>query len=185
MDKRKMANYMGTPRGYLIGTLIYACFAAGFVLMANALDETDRIDFRLILICSQWPTALVLVIYAIQGLRMQGLFSRLEKDGQLEGVLADFQSARCFVNDQIRMGERYIYVRGKKKLLSYDQVCGLRQVIETVMGKGQDRKLVYRTPSGKERRLCKLDMFGKSDGDVLRIRSIVNIKRGDIDWPVS
>lgn len=185
MERNELKKYMGMglPRGYLIGTGIYAGFAAGFVLMANALDNTNSFDFGLILLCTQWPTAVVLGIHAVRYLRMQCFFSRLKRNGRLDAILEDFRSAKCFVNDQMRMGENYIYIKGKRKLLSYDEVCGLHQAVETIAGKAYEYKLLYKTPTGKERELCKLDFYGNSYEDLQRIQLIVDMKRNQINWP--
>lgn len=175
MKKNELTRYMGTSRGWLITAIVWACFASGFVLMANALDKMEPSTFWLILLLEQWPVIVLLIVYFCKRHRVRRIISQLERENRLDTILSDFQSAARMVNDKLRLGRHYIYVRGKKKLLPYSDIHGLHQVIESSGILETSRKLMYQTPSGKEVELCKLESHGISNEDVKKIRLFVAI----------
>lgn len=53
-------------------------------------------------------------------------FERIESSPDRNAILADFAAARSFADDEIRMGEKYVFFRKLTELIGYDEISRLR-----------------------------------------------------------
>lgn len=102
------------------------------------------------------------------------LVQSLKDSGEMEIALEDFRNAQ--VVGGIRFGETYIFKENSEKLLRYDQIVRVWEVIKKNTGIETDRELKYRDASGTTHTLCALQRKGKSDDLVKKIMIIIKTR---------
>lgn len=93
-------------------------------------------------------------------------FKILEDSNQMDMVLQDFSAATPMRKDQIRFGQRWIFCKGKAFMIPYERVHQVYQYIHKTNFVEDERWLKCVDDQGKTRKLCRLDLRGKSDAEL-------------------
>lgn len=118
--KADLEKYL-TPRSplilFLIGTGITLFF---FVLTFDAASLFIGVVFWLVALL-QWLG---------WGSRVHKTLKQLEESGQMKAVLWDFSNARSCAGDKARLGQQYMYGRGRGAVYSYAQVVWMYRFVQ-------------------------------------------------------
>ena len=98
-------------------------------------------------------------------------------------VQQDFAGAVSFRKGKLRMGNRWIYVKGKSRLLNYGNIVQVYQRVTRTYFIESERNLLCVDARGRKHKLCYLELRGKSDEEVMQIVSFIlrhnpNVKVG-------
>lgn len=75
------------------------------------------------------------------------VLKKLEQEGLLDEVVADFTAARSFADDQVRFGEKYIFQRKLVKPIAYEDIVSVKYG-NSYEHSGESDRLVYHVSIG-------------------------------------
>lgn len=179
MEDTTFRNFFQPSKGWLVAAAVSGCtmLITGLVVLKY---DSDILEWLLMMIGVQWPTFIMLIIHYCKKAVANRWFSKLEESGEYAALLADFQSAVPVLKEKVRLGYRYIYVKGKRVFVSYSDICKLYQYVHKTNHAEDRRQLHYLNPKGKKKVLCNLELSGKSDQDVLKIMTFVRAKNPSV-----
>lgn len=179
MESNTFRKYFQPSKGWLVAAAVSGCtmLITGLIFIKY---DSDILEWLLTMIGIQWPTFVLLIIHYCIKTVANRWFSKLEESGEYAQILADFQSAMPVLGDKVRLGYRHIYVKGKRKFVSYSDICKLYQYVHKTNFIENQRQLHYLDPKGKKKVLCDLKLGGKSDQDVLKIMTYVRAKNPSV-----
>ena len=107
-------------------------------------------------------------------------YTDMKTRGVLLQVEADFDRAISVLKNNVRLGNNWIFVKGKERLLDYEDITQIYQYIHKTNFVENERAIKYVDKKGKHRVLCKLALRGKSDEEVLKIIGIILSKNPNV-----
>lgn len=114
-----------------------------------------------------------LLLSLIPAWKDRKFFRSLEGGNQLEQVAADFTAAVSMRKNRIRFGRRWIFCKGKCRLVRYEDIRQIYQYVHRTNFMEDDRALKYVDSNGKTRVLCKLELQGKSDEELHKMADLI------------
>lgn len=144
---------------------MYLCFANEFSLRILLFSLIELAAFGLIL----WSFFSARDAYP-------KLVQSLKDSGEMEIALEDFLNAQDVGAGSIRFGKIYIFKENSEKLLRYDQITQVWEVIKKNTGIETGRTLKCRDKKGTVHTLCELERKGKSDDLVKKIMIILKTR---------
>lgn len=153
-----------------LGALIAFYFL--YFFSVTLIKFTTAVYERLMLLILLLPAGygILLVWRGVSYLRKYTVCVReAESSGEMQTVLADFSRSRSMVHNNIRLGEKYIFGKGKGYPVSYSEI---NKVYQSIIRRGffeSERRLNVVVNGGGTRTLCNLKLRGKSDKDMLEI----------------
>lgn len=156
---------------WLILPVVTAILIVAFIISAIAGNDVQYVG--LIIFIALFAVGLIPLI------KSKKFYADIESKGMLPYIEADFEKAFP-VRNNIYLGNNWIYVKGKERLLSYADITQVYQYIHKTNFVENERALKYVDKNGKHRVLCKIDLRGKSDEDVRKIVSFILSKNPNI-----
>lgn len=100
--------------------------------------------------------------------------------GELQVLLNDFTYGQSLADDNIRLGEKYIFCRKKGRPLGYNEITKVYQAIQKTNSAENRRTLEAVLTNGKTYVLCELKKHGGSDRDVSKILGYIQQKNPNV-----
>ena len=173
MDKEFKKYISGFGPGWMIVTIIFTGLFA-----ASIISQTVRNGFENIV-----PPLFVLIVPLISLIRLlldKKFLDNLVADPSYPAIEAEFKCAKSMIKDRVRLGENYIFTKHSGKLLKYSEISKVYQYIHKTNFAEDERALKYINTNGKHRKLCKLDLRGKSDAELQVVVSIIMSKNPNV-----
>ena len=92
----------------------------------------------------------------------------------------DFDNAVDFRGGKLKLGNRWMYIKGKSRIIPYSEVTQVYQHVTRTYFIETERELKYVDSKGRKRTLCKLELRGKSDAEVKHIVGIMWVHNNSI-----
>lgn len=179
MDTKKLKKYLGTEG---IGWIIFGGLLVllGLAFLVNLIKgEVELKDSWPALLFFGGGAGLIWMGYSFMRDRKK-MYQELEESGEIQRVLADFETALPLVNDYVRLGQFYIFGKGKSLIVRYGEIRQVYQHITRRSFVESERYLKYVDNNGKVKDLCNLQLRGKSDEDVMRIMAVIKAKNPNV-----
>lgn len=100
-------------------------------------------------------------------------YAELEASGKLPQIEADLKGAVAMRRNTVRFGNYWIFTKGKERLLRYQDIAQIFQYVHRTNFVENERLLKYVDKKGKQGVLCKLELRGRSDDEVLKMISMI------------
>lgn len=168
MDKKTLVNYLSWARGWIIAAIVWFVLCGWSSIWATV--ESGEIMLVAIMLS---PTVVPLLVAVIRRMHVQRYVDALEKNGELGMVLYDFQTSHPLVKDKVRLGARYVYGRGCRRAVSYSDITKVYQYTHSTYFIEDQRSLQYVNAKKRTKKLCSLQLNGKSDRDVAVIMGFI------------
>lgn len=107
-------------------------------------------------------------------------YDNIEKEGLAPQIEVDFQNAVPKRKGRVRLGDKWIFVKGKERLLQYGDICQVYQSIHKKNFVENRRCLKYKDTKGRTHVLCKLELRGKSDAEMIEIFIAIRTKNPNV-----
>ena len=107
-------------------------------------------------------------------------FDKIQKGQAVQYLMEDFQTAIPMRKNSIRLGNKWIFQRGKCKYVNYMEIRQVYQYIKKVNFVENERSLMWLDSKGTARTLCPLEIGGKSDDEMRQIILMILAKNPNI-----
>ncbi len=124
--------------------------------------------------------AIILLLTLIPALRTGKFRRRLKESNMTEEAESDFNDAIAFRNGRLRMGKKWIYIKGKCRMVAYSDIRQVYQHITKRYFIETERELRYVDTDGRKRIMCRLELRGRSDEEVKQIVTLMLINNPTI-----
>lgn len=176
MEVKKLKKYIGSGGGWvwLVFGGFMEVFGLGF-LVSLLRDGTELSVAWVVLVILGGGGVLIWLGWSTIQDRKK-MFREMEETGEIQRVLSDFETALPLVNGNVRLGQHYIFGKGKARIIRYGEI---RQVYQHITRRNfieSERCMKYVDSKGKTRDMCNLLLRGKSDEDVMRIMLVIQAK---------
>ena len=173
---KNLKEYMSSKKGFRKILIVVGAVLAAFFFIVPIILDGDK----LIGCVASFANLVLVAVMLILESRSKKFYKHLAETYNWQELEADYQSAISVMNNTLRFGEKWIFVRNREQLLGYEDIAQIYQYIHRTNLVEDKRALKYKTPSGKEYVLCGLQLNGKSDEDVKRIIAILLTKNSNI-----
>ncbi len=158
----KMKKFMSAYKfWWLVLTIFMAALSVIFVISAMAGNDVEYVGLIVLLV--------ILGLSLLPWYKSKKFYADIETSGSLPKIEADFDGAVPVLKNKVRLGNSWIFVKGKERLLGYEDITQVYQYIHRTNFIENERALKYVDKKGKHRVLCKLELRGKSDEEVHKI----------------
>ena len=112
--------------------------------------------------------------------KFQAYIQEIESSGELYLLLADFSHSYSMVDDNVRIGEKYIFGKKAGRPASYNDISKVYQSVHKTNFVEDRRHLEAVLTNGKICTLCNLKTGGESDEDVSKIMGYIRYKNTSV-----
>ena len=116
----------------------------------------------------------------IRLIRSRKFFAAMKDEHLCQSMEQDFDKAMPMRKNSIKFGEQYVFMKRSGRILKYSEITQVYQYIHKTNGVEDQRLLKYVDTKGKTRKMCKLDLRGKSDIELTTIIALLLKKNPDI-----
>ena len=155
-SEQEMLKYV---RYSVLGATVFIIFMGIPVLFAVALlfCIQGKNSIPVLLMC--WLLDLWMLYSLFTPFReYKKMTSYLKDSGIYYEAVTDFSSAQSFLNDNIRLGGKYIFGKNSCTVIRYADICRLYQEVVSANDTERSRHLMALDTSGKKWILCALDV---------------------------
>ncbi len=175
-DKAKIKKYLGSNTDLIVGFIIIAvgvimalCFSAAevaFMTIASYFMDIIGIFFTLSFIKEK--------------IKLNKWFKKIELTGQLPNLVQDFNDARSFFDNNLRMGDSYIFGKNSGKAYLYKDIERVWQHIHKTNGSEDGRALYIKTKDSKDSILCNLPTNGSGDFELNTVVRLIMLHNPEV-----
>ena len=163
-----MLSYVNVPiNDHILHGVISALIAAIVIIIAQQQVHEEGMSNTLacafMFLCGGGLALFSLACFV--GIFVEPIWSReLKKNGLYNEALSDFPKALPFLDDSIRLGDKYIFVKRSHRAYRYTEITRIYQHVKNVNGIEDSRELNAVDTSVREFTLCRLNIHraGKS-----------------------
>ena len=168
---KKFMNPFGI--GWAIGLVL-----PGFLIVAALLKLILEQDVEMIITMAIMAVPFVPAL--IRLIRSRKFFAAMKDEHLCQSMEQDFDQAMPMRKNSIKFGEQYVFLKRSGRILKYSEITQVYQYIHKTNGVEDQRLLKYVDAKGKTRKMCKLDLKGKSDIELTTILTLLLKKNPDI-----
>ena len=170
---KQLKKYMSANKfWWTVLTVVMIALCVVFVISAIAGNDVKYYGLVVFLV--------ILGLSLIPQYKSKKFYEKLEKHGDLPQVVADFEGAVAMRKNTVRFGEHWVFMKGKEKLLAYEDIRQVYQYIHKSNFIENERALKYVNSKGKAKVLCKLELRGKSDEELAKMVAIILSKNPEL-----
>ncbi len=163
--KKKLRKYLRPSVGGLVaGGFFLALGIAGLFIAESPLGMLALMAL-FALICGL-STVLKLA-------RLNRKLNDMEAEGRLEQLIGEFEGAKPFLKDAVRLGQTHIFGKRSGNLVPYTDIRRIYQYIHKTNFAEDSRELRATCADGKDYTLCRLPLRGKQSEEVGKIVTII------------
>ena len=170
---KELKSFMSSKK-FLWTFLTGACVFLIVVLIVNAIRGMDvsYVGFVIFIVGA--------LLSLIPQFKSKKFYAELTQNSQLPEIEEDFKNAACVRNDTLRLGKKWIFIKGQENILAYNEIQQIYQYVHKTNLVEDERKLIYVNASGKKKTLCKLEVRGKSNDELVSIINYILSKNPNI-----
>ncbi|MBQ1546384.1 MAG: hypothetical protein IIZ59_02495 [Clostridia bacterium] len=174
MNKRSVLSVIlyVTPFRSLINAA--GCAAAAFVLYYFT-PLHQAYSYGLL-----FAAALYVVFFFVVTASAINTVGKISRSGSLDEMFGDFASGGHALNDNMILGQSYVFCKSQGTIITYDSIACVFQQIYKYYGHDHFRLLIAIDRNGKRRYLCKLRRFGEDEKELNTLYSYLQQRQPDI-----